>query len=364
MNENEDEKIDKTMNIQQLREIMTSCLQSKKVKDEECEASGQPKLTLERYLYEFLQNRYSTEDTAKIKEWYLDVSQAINKYGFLDCEICIFGKMLRNMLAESFPARQDLLRQTAEKMFREGLTDRMWRERMFRGVPLKNIEDVVYHLFNKRDGKEIMKRIKDPVRKNKIAADEMSTDNARYHTCIESILTFNMNLQDDFLHDFIYAFRELDKDSSGRLSQDEIQKLVARFGTVPNVSDSASSAQRLIDDAQAFTLRKIGDAKRMTFSESVDCFTELLSARWSVTGKKGNRYRYHDGLKQKFQREAKDAEAAMELRKQTGAEVHVKSAMKKIEANVKEHEGVDAQYQNLAGLMERKRLEAATVKLG
>jgi Ca2+-binding EF-hand superfamily protein len=272
--------------------------------------------------------------------------------------------MLRNMLAESFPARQDLLRQTAEKMFREGLTDRMWRERMFRGVPLKNIEDVVYHLFNKRDGKEIMKRIKDPVRKNKIAADEMSTDNARYHTCIESILTFNMNLQDDFLHDFIYAFRELDKDSSGRLSQDEIQKLVARFGTVPNVSDSASSAQRLIDDAQAFTLRKIGDAKRMTFSEMVDCFTELLSARWSVTGKKGNRYRYHDGVKHKFQREAKDAERLESERKQTGAEVHVKSAMKKIETNLKEHEGIDAQYQNLAGLMERKRLEAATVKLG
>jgi len=294
------EKPEKVMTLGQLREVMTGCVQGKKEKDAHCRAANLPLLTMETYLFEFLEKRYNSGEETEIKEWFVALSKAINKFGVFDSEICIFGKMLRNVLPESFVDQQRVLRSTAEKKLKDDLVSSAWNARTYNGVQLQVFEQVVYNMFNQKDAADIMKRIRDPLpRVSKRGAanlEALSRDHVRYQHAMEVISTFNMNLQDDFLQDFNAVFRKVDAGKDGVLHTNELSDLVQRFGTVESVREG-SSAYTLLVDARASTLRSLRRARRLTYSEVVDQFRDLLSARWSVTGKKGTRYQYHDALK-------------------------------------------------------------------
>lgn len=331
------ERPEKVMTLGQLREIMTGCIDGKKEKDVRCKASGLQMLTLENYLFEFLELRYNSGDTNEIKEWFVALSKAINKFGVFDSDICIFGKMLRNLLAESFPDHQSVLRNTVEKMMRQEVPCSVWNEKNYNGIPLKVFEKVAYHMFNQKDAADIVKRLKDPLpktgKRGAANLEALSREHVRYHHGIEVFMTFNMNLQDDFLHDFIMAFRKLDACKDGTLHSGEISDLINRFGTVESAKEG-SSAYTLLSDARASTLRTVKRARRLTFSECVDNFTDLLSARFSVTGKKGTRYQFHDSLKASL---VQAASQEKQSETPSGSD-QLKSALKRINAEEKKAE--------------------------
>jgi len=322
------EKPEKALTLGQLREIMTGCVQGKKEKDAKCRAEGLQTVTMESYLFEFLEQRYNSGDTQEIKEWFVALSKAVNKFGVFDVEICIFGKQLRNLLAESFPDHQRVLRNTAEKMLKEELTPAVWNSRMYNGIPLKAFEKVVSHMFNAKDAADIIKRVKDPLpkigKRAQANLEALSRDYVRFMFAMEILMTFNMNLQDDFLADFIVAFRKVDMIKDGCLNSNELNDLVQRFGS-PETVKEGSSAYTLLVDAKASTLRNIRRFRRLTFSEAVDQFTDLLSARWTTTGKKGTRYQCHEMLKTQL---AKVAEQGAQP--ETSGHDALKGALKKL----------------------------------
>jgi hypothetical protein len=328
------EKPEKVMTLNQLREIMTACIEGKRRKDERCRASNLQMLTLENYLFEFLEARYNSDNPNEIKEWFVALSKAINKFGVFDSDICIFGKMLRNTLAESFPEHQKVLRGTADKCLKEEVSANVWNTKMYNGIPFKAFEKVVYHMFNQKDGGEIMKRVKDPLpktgKRGVANLEALARDHVRYQHAIEVLMTFNMNLQDDFLHDFIITFRKIDAGKDGTLNSNEINDLVNRFGTVETVREG-SSAYTLLVDAKASTLRSLRRARRLTFSETVDHFTDLLSARWSVTGKKGCRYQCHETLKAQI-----NSTIVQEKQPEQAEHDKLKSALKKAASKEKQ----------------------------
>jgi hypothetical protein len=291
------------MTLGQTREIMIGVLEGKKAKDAQCRSMNVPTLTLEAYLFEFLERRYNSEGPDDIKEWFSALSRAINKFGVLDSDICVFGKMLRNMLAESFPNQQRVLLSTAERMVKEQVSTTVWSQRNYFGVPLEVFDKVATHMFNSKDSAEICKRLRDPVprtgKRGRANLEALSRQHLRYQQGIEVLLTFNMNLQDDFLSEFIQNFRKSDAGRDGMLNYNELSDLVSRFGTVEGVVEGASAYMSL-QDAKASTLRNIRlhcTARKLTFSETVDQFMDLCSARWTTTGKRGTRYQYHDALK-------------------------------------------------------------------
>merc|ERR1712139_125255 len=153
-----------------------------------------------------------------------------------------------------------------------------------------------------------MRRAKDPLSKTgkRGAANQEALHQVppylRYQYALEVLFTFNMNLQDDYLHDFIVAYRRIDVGKDGVLTHSELHELVNKFGSLETIRDG-SSAYALLQEAKASTLTHIGHTRRLTFSETVELFSDLLSARWSVTGKKGKRYQVHDKLKQELARE-------------------------------------------------------------
>jgi hypothetical protein len=329
------EKPEKSMTLGQLREIMAGCLEGKKARDEQCRAQNSNLITLENYLFEFLEQRHNSDDPDEIREWSLALSKAIQKFGVFESEVNIFGKMARNMLSETFPNRQRVLRQTFEKKMSENLSANVWSKRNYDGVPLSSYEAVISHMFNQKDAHEIMKRVKDPLPKTgkrgtaNLEALSRDPPYTRYQHCLETLLTFNLNLQDDFLHDFNVAYRKIDVRKDGVLSIGDVQDLVQKFGTLETVKEG-SSAHLLLEDAKVSTLRAVRRSRRLTFSETVDRFTDLLSARWSITGKKGTRYQHHDNLKNLL------GNTTVDMRKKSLAQVgaeQLKSALKKIKAD-------------------------------
>lgn len=328
------EKPEKVMTLGQLREIMTGCLEGKKAKDQRCKSSGLNIVTLENYLYEFLEQRYNSNNPVEIKEWLTALSKAISKFGIFDSDICVFGKMLKNMLSETFPDHQRTMRNTADKLMGEKMSTTAWNKKMYDGIPMRVFEKTVLHMFNQKDAAEIMKRVKDPLpRTGKRGAsnlEALAREHVRYIHGIEVLLTFNMNLQDDFLHDFVVAYREVDLGKDGVLTTSEVTELVNRFSTVESVKEG-SSAYTALQEAKASTMRQIRKARRLTFSETVEQFTDLLSARWSVTGKKGTRYQHHDHLKQLLMQNNME-----EKKEEQGNAEKLKSVLKKISKDEKE----------------------------
>merc|ERR1719440_2073092 len=99
--------------------------------------------------------------------------------------------------------------------------------------------------------------------------EALTREHCRYLHGIECLLTFNMHLQDDFLHDFVIAYRKVDLGKDGVLNTSEIGDLVNLFGTVDSIKEG-SSYHSALREAKATTLRNIKKARRLTFSETVD----------------------------------------------------------------------------------------------
>jgi len=167
-------------------------------------------------------------------------------------------------------------------------------------VPIKAFQKVVHNLFNTMDGADIMKRVRDPLPKHGIKyttnMNKLSQDRVCWKHGVEVILTFNMNIQDDFLADFVKAFQKVDAHHDGTLTAGELQQLVNIYGNLDWVQDGSLEYTMLADATNA-TLRNIKKFRRLTFSETTVQFIDMLNARWALSERKGKRYEYHDRLK-------------------------------------------------------------------
>jgi len=308
---------EKQISLGQLHDIMLGCVKGKAEDDAQHKKLGQSCITLESFLFDFLQERYNSSDPGEIKDWFHTLSKGINKYGLFNSEFAIFGKMLKNQLPESFPGMQRVLEGCAEKHLKKEIGEADFAYRDYRPIPLQAFDKVANQLFAPKDAAEIMRRVKDPVPKagKRYAAsmEALSRGGVNWRIGLEIIRTFNMNLQEDFLADFITEFRNLDRMHDGTLVQADLQQLVNKYGTLEGVQDGSSQHFTMLADAKASTLRAIRKHRRMTFSEAAVAFVELQQARWSISGKKGIRYQYHDKLKAYFCELAAEREKARKL---------------------------------------------------
>merc|ERR1719408_851510 len=98
-----------------------------------------------------------------------------------------------------------------------------------------------------------MKRVKDPLpRQSKRYAacmEALAKDHVRWQHGLEVILTFNMNLQDDFLADFCKDFRTIDTAHDGTHSACGLKDLVNTYATVEGIKDG-SQAYNTLDEAK------------------------------------------------------------------------------------------------------------------
>lgn len=281
------------LSLRQLRDIMNSVYASKASYDLKCQENKEATETMEQHLYGFLGKRYGLKSV--IQEWASAIFKAIEKYSLSKTDVAMFGKILQNSLAESFPSVQDQLSQTAHQLLRSQLEERhhlrpkseieaLWRARSRCGVPLVECEEVVRYMYNDADSDELMLRLhvasQNPTAEPQM--DPLSPDSIRMKDMLQVLLSFQMSLTEAFLSDFVQIFRQVDQSGDGILNYTGLEELVRRVGYVEQ-AEEGTDAGTLLMEAKATTYSSLRKFKGgATFSQCVDLFTGLISARWGA----------------------------------------------------------------------------------
>ena len=84
----------KILSLKMTKDIMNEIYNSKVIFDKKCYESGKPRETLEQHMYTYLNQKYGLKNL--IIEWASSIINAIKLYSSEDCEINLFGKILRN----------------------------------------------------------------------------------------------------------------------------------------------------------------------------------------------------------------------------------------------------------------------------
>ena len=84
----------KILSLKMAKEMMNEVYNSKIIFDRKCYESGKPRETLEQHMYTYLNQKYGLKNL--IIEWASSMINAIKLYSSEDCEINLFGKILRN----------------------------------------------------------------------------------------------------------------------------------------------------------------------------------------------------------------------------------------------------------------------------
>jgi hypothetical protein len=281
--------------LRQFREIMSSVYASKASHDQRCVDLQEPVETLEQHLYSFLTKRYGLKSV--VQEWAQTLFRSIQKYASREVDVQVFGKILQNNLSESFSTVQDTLRATVNMLLRNGLQQRhqqrpqseidaLWRARARSGVPLAECEEVVRYMYNNRDCAVVLNRLHTTMEMNTSSAENVPAepDLIKYRDFLQILLTFQMQLTEGFLTDFVQIFKMTDTDSDGILNGPQLEELIHHLGTIDEVDGCSPEAIASLMEAESAASNNIRHYRRATFSECVDLCTGLISARWAAVG--------------------------------------------------------------------------------
>ena len=89
----------KILTLKITKDIMNEIYNSKVIFDRKCYENGKPRETLEQHMYTYLNQKYGLKTL--VIEWASSIINAIKLYSSEDCEICLFGKILRNEQEEN-----------------------------------------------------------------------------------------------------------------------------------------------------------------------------------------------------------------------------------------------------------------------
>ena len=84
----------KILSIKMTKDIMNEIYNSKRIYDEKCYENKIPRETLEQHMYTYLNQKYGLKNLTI--EWASSIINAIKIYSNEDCDINLFGKILRN----------------------------------------------------------------------------------------------------------------------------------------------------------------------------------------------------------------------------------------------------------------------------
>lgn len=287
----------KDLTLRMLRDIIHSVYASKAQHDLKCQQEKETTETMEQHLYSYLGKRYGLKSV--IQEWASSIFRAIKKIAPRENDVAVFGKILQNTLAESFPSVQDQLRQTVQNFLRSNLEERharrpqaeieaLWRARSRCGIPLTECEEVVKYMYNDSDSEEIMQRLAYASQNASDRSEPLSPDSVSMKDTMQVLLFFQMGLTEAFLSDFVEIFRKVDTSGDGVLSYQNLEELIRQVGYVEPFQQNIDEEFSTVEDpvlAEAKTtahtaIRRF--RKGATFSQCVELLTGLISARWGA----------------------------------------------------------------------------------
>ena len=131
----------KILSIKNTKDIIQEIYNNKTIYDQKCYENKIPRETLEQYMYTYLNQKYGLKNL--IIEWASSIINAIKMYSSEDCDINLFGKILRNEQEEDSRLVIDNLKNNVSELLEYYLTNKN---------PFKSKTEIKKLLKNKKEG--------------------------------------------------------------------------------------------------------------------------------------------------------------------------------------------------------------------
>ena len=131
----------KLLSIKMTKDIMNEIYNSKTIYDQKCYENKIPRETLEQHMYTYLNQKYGLKNLTI--EWASSIINAIKMYSNEDCDINLFGKILRNEQEEDSRLVIENLKNNISELLEYYLRSKN---------PFKSRMDIKKRLERKKDG--------------------------------------------------------------------------------------------------------------------------------------------------------------------------------------------------------------------
>ena len=221
--------------------------------DRSCRDQNQPRLTMEQYLYTYLNHRYGLHNLAV--EYFQSILNAVVKHKDEDHEIVLFGKILKNECDEEFRQSQVHVTNTLNKLMRQLLQernkfmDKSTQDSVIEQIKAGQIEmwmwtKILERMYDVNDRQKLVERISSiiqgnahltmfdsvtttPISLNDI--DRLKNGKLLYSKFLKVVLDFQLSEHCEFLHEFIDLYKQVDKAGYGVLDEQQFLELVDKM---------------------------------------------------------------------------------------------------------------------------------------
>ena len=256
-----------------LKDIIYNIYNSKNNFNNKCIENKLPKETMEEYMYTYFNYKYGLKNM--VIEWATIIINGIKTYSYIDNEICLFGKILRNDLDEScqyiMPKIKKNVEETIIKIFKKeyGLKSNEeiieYKNKLIKNrLPLNIVQLILDNNYTQDEQEKLLQKITKLVNefKNRTVNNEfvdnisfnlnsINNKENRFYNKLSRIelnqkllekenelnsISFDelvnifheleINKKENYLRPFVYAFKKIDEDSDGIINESQFINLV------------------------------------------------------------------------------------------------------------------------------------------
>ena len=279
-----------------LKDIIYNIYNSKNNFNNKCIENKLPKETMEEYMYTYFNYKYGLKNM--VIEWATIIINGIKTYSYIDNEICLFGKILRNDLDEScqyiMPKIKKNVEETIIKIFKKeyGLKSNEeiidYKNKLIKNrLPLNIVQLILDNNYTKDEQEKLLQKITKLVNefKNRTVNNEfvdnisfnlnsINNKENRFYNKLSRIelnqkllekenelnsISFDelvnifheleINKKENYLKPFVYAFKKIDEDSDGIINESQFINLVKELNILEekNFDNLLNELLNLID---------------------------------------------------------------------------------------------------------------------
>ena len=226
------------MTIRQLLETINDIYNSKLENDRKLTQNHQQKLTMEQFLYHYLNNKYGLKNL--VIEYASGIIQGIKDFSKKNSEVLLFGKILRNEIEEKEILIIAKLKETINEFLifyyknkfqykSKAEIDNLVKKCKISMLNEEQWKNIVAYLFsdNENDLNNLMEKIQKYIDKNNnIDKNQKYKNSISYQKFIQLVIDYQIKLRNIYLKNFNHIFKTIDTNHDGIISDYEFTKLV------------------------------------------------------------------------------------------------------------------------------------------
>jgi Ca2+-binding EF-hand superfamily protein len=276
--------------IKMMKEIINDIYNSKVEFDKKSDENKLPRETMEQHMYTYLNQKYGLKSI--IIEWASNIINGIKIFSSEDSEICLFGKILRNEIEEDARLIYSRLQQSILEYLKYDFksknryklvkdVNKMIKEKNTKMLSEEEWKKIINYLYNNEDAKILEDKVNDVIQKkfykNKLDTDrkltreeiiQLSKLKEEYNIPLKDLVKilheFQIKLREKYLKNFVFLFKNVDKDNNGIINEEEFVSLLYNMNIFGD--------QLKMKKVELLTQVDPYNNKQITFSECVNLF--------------------------------------------------------------------------------------------